>query len=247
MSAAGYYGGYPHTMQHMPADMQMLQAASAQGVLPPGVLDMAATQMRRGQAMNQQQAAMNQHMWAMGASTPQPYGLAVPQAHATAAKFLTIFPRRKAGQLKRASDNTVAVQLTLEMLHEIAHVPLIAAAKKLVPLRSSRLTRHLCLMRHVLRLWLLWLGILVLLQQLPGAQYLAPIRKGSTSIEACCEVRCWRWSSPVTSTAAQPLICFQTLAGFEWGPGDRRFSRAGARLVHLTIAPISRRASLRRR
>ena len=138
MAAAGYYGGYPHTMQHMPADMQMLQAASAQGVLPPGVLDMAATQMRRGQ-MNQQ--AMHQHMWAMGASTPQAYGMAVPQAHAAAAKFLTIFPRRKAGQLKRASDNTVAVQLTLEMLHEIAHVPLIAAAKKLVPLL---LDQHRC-------------------------------------------------------------------------------------------------------
>eukprot|EP00290_Baffinella_frigidus_P002687 CAMPEP_0180185246 /NCGR_PEP_ID=MMETSP0986-20121125/42282_1 /TAXON_ID=697907 /ORGANISM="non described non described, Strain CCMP2293" /LENGTH=454 /DNA_ID=CAMNT_0022139039 /DNA_START=30 /DNA_END=1394 /DNA_ORIENTATION=+ len=85
---------------------------------------MAASQMRRGMAMDQ-------HMWAMGASTPQHYGMAVPQTNAAASKFLTIFPRRKAGQLKRDTDNTLPVQLTLQMLHEIAHIPLIAAAKKL--------------------------------------------------------------------------------------------------------------------
>ncbi|EKX33889.1 hypothetical protein GUITHDRAFT_155915, partial [Guillardia theta CCMP2712] len=46
-------------------------------------------------------------------------------------KELIIFPRRKAGQLKRDADNVAPVQLTLQVLEDIANIPLVAAAKKL--------------------------------------------------------------------------------------------------------------------
>jgi len=56
---------------------------------------------------------------------------ALKQDFSDVKKELVIFPRRKAGQSKRQSDNEAPVKLTPDILEEIASIPLVAAAQKL--------------------------------------------------------------------------------------------------------------------
>jgi hypothetical protein len=137
---AWHYMGYPIDMRHMPADVHRMQMPVVQGAMPAGVALSPGSGVSPVLALEVQARPLGRapeteglQSWCVSAGAPATGAQWKPAANGAApTKYLTIFPRRKAGQLKRDVENAAPVQLTLEMLHEIAHVPLIVAAKKLV-------------------------------------------------------------------------------------------------------------------